>query len=367
MKLALKLTLVCLSLVSANPHLQCHKSSGVAKNTSARPITKDACCPAEASGTPYNTQIKGCCCGKMFTLADDECCLPTDSCDGTELIITKGSTCEKLTCKGQPEGLGNGETFDCTGNKKGDTCTLDSCGEDFVLVDNDNISETQVTATCDNSFNWVTNIPANLCCVPKCPPLPPATKIDFIIVIDKSSSIGNEDFEIVRDFLLRLVDVLPVGTADGQGRLSMLTYNAIVEPVITFEDSATKTKDQMKEQIESIVYAGKGTLTYQALQHVIDNDMSDSNSFNRADAEDVLLVVTDGESRNNKVLPELSEELETKGAEIFAIGVGDANESELEAMASDPIENHMKMVVGFDELEGIADKFLVNFCEETTC
>jgi len=287
---SIKLLLFCLTLTKADNDLQCKGTSEVLK-PHLRTIVKDACCPDDPSGKPYNTGIRGCCCGKVFTLDKDECCMPNGSCDGTEKIVRIGNTCEKTNCKTDPDPITEGgEQFTCQGKDVSDTCTLDpedACGEDYVLVDKDGIVETTITATCDNSFNWITSLPPNLCCVKACPPIPDTVKLDFLMVIDKS--IGNANFEIVKDFLRRMVDILPVGSPEANGRLSMITYNRIIERVITLEDSTTNNKEQLKQKIDDIVYTGRGTFTANALEYILNNDMHDVNSFNRADVADIVL------------------------------------------------------------------------------
>ena len=88
-----------------------------------------------------------------------------------------------------------------------------------------------------------------------CPPVPENTVSDIFIVLDKSSSIGAENFEFVRDFVKQILAQLPLGSDLVQ--VSLTTYNKVVEQVFTLGESSDLSL--LNAAVDSIEYKGKGT------------------------------------------------------------------------------------------------------------
>lgn len=352
--------LILISQILGEP-LICHKDLNL-----GRPVTlhvRDACCPAnDPDGIPMSTEIHECCCGQVFKKSQNkECCLPDGDCEsGTGYIINKGSECKRRNCNVLTS-TDEGFTFDCEGNSDTDTCKLD-CAEGFKLLDEDDSGDIDV-ATC-TGVTWDIQIPKTMCCVKECPPLPDDTQMDFMVVVDKSSSIGNPDFEIVKQFMHSLIDMLPLSAT--ASRMSLITFNSVVETIYEFSDSMTETKDQLKTRIDNIVYSGRGTFLNRALIEIHDKHIT-NNANNRKEAKDVLLVITDGISRGGEIITEYSEYIKDAGVDLYAIGVGEVDEAQLTGMASEPKSKFVKIISNFDLLEETAKEFIGNYCQEETC
>jgi hypothetical protein len=79
------------------------------------------------------------------------------------------------------------------------------------------------------------------------------------------------------------------------------------------------------------------------------------------DANQVLLVVTDGQSHGSVDQP--AQQLKDIGLTIFAIGVGSGiRVSELETMATSPVDEHVYLLDNFEELSFLADKISSSTC-----
>jgi len=254
-----------------------------------RPNVRDACCPADdPAGTAITTKIQGCCCDAVYKLGVKECCMPDDGCNSfTHHTIPIGAECKRQNCPLPPDVHEEGQSFKCeNGVEAGATCKF-GCEEGFILVDGNGVSDTVDVATCQpDTFEWQVQIPGDLCCVPVCPPLPEETKLDFMIVLDKSSSIGDDNWNIVTEFIHTMIDMVPLGS--DSVRMSLLTYNNQVERIFDFSDSMSKSKDELKSIVNNVVYNGRGTHTYLGLESVYENDIK-NNPLNREDAEDILL------------------------------------------------------------------------------
>lgn len=325
--------------------------------------TPDACCPAaDPWGQPYDSTVKSCCCDMIHT--DDKiCCKPNNKCDGTQRLIARDSEdkCAPLKCTDPTESEGEGEIWECDGHEVGATCDL-HCEKGYELVG----EKTENIAECKSDLKWNTDNhdTKDTCCVEKCV-LPPKVVIDYIIVLDKSSSIKDANFDIVRGFLKYIIDQAPLPDF----RISVATFNAKVEQVFQFEDSRTKSKAELKQIVDDIIYNGRGTHAYLGLNDVLNNKLPDNpNSGNRKDVKDIILFVTDGKSSNAPAVKESAKALRDKGIEIYVIGVGKVNESQLLSIATSPPSKYMRIVQFFEDMELIVEEFFkAEFCPEPKC
>ena len=182
------------------------------------------------------------------------------------------------------------------------------------------------------------------CCLPECPPVPQNTVSDIFIVLDKSSSIGADNFEFVRDFVKQILSQLPLDANLVQ--ISLSTYNKVVESVFTLGETNDLTL--LNAAVDSIVYSGKGTYTGMGLMDVVENGLTHPN--NRPEASDTVILVTDGRSKDYSVVEEAVTALHPV-SEIFVIGVGSKiKASELFYVASEPVEEHFNSVPDYANL-----------------
>ena len=93
---------------------------------------------------------------------------------------------------------------------------------------------------------------------------------------------------------------------------------------------------------------GGGTHTKNALRKVI-NDVVPTC---REKSKKALFLITDGESNTNQEPGDLAQQLREKHRfECFAIGISsEADEKQLNSVASEPFRNHVFMLNNFDNL-----------------
>uniref|UniRef100_A0A2C9KKT0 VWFA domain-containing protein n=1 Tax=Biomphalaria glabrata TaxID=6526 RepID=A0A2C9KKT0_BIOGL len=82
----------------------------------------------------------------------------------------------------------------------------------------------------------------------------------------------------------------------------------------------------------------------------------------RADAERVLIVLTDGRSYNTTSTVQEASLCKQQGIAVFAIGVGNADEGELKAMSNFPADKYMYYVNGFQALASLQSTLLDSTC-----
>ena len=72
----------------------------------------------------------------------------------------------------------------------------------------------------------------------------------------------------------------------------------------------------------------------------------EQNNRWREEVPKILIFITDGRPQDKAIVPAAAQSLRDKEVRIFAIGVGDATEEELEEIASTPYKDHVIFIQG---------------------
>jgi len=139
-------------------------------------------------------------------------------------------------------------------------------------------------------------------------------KLDLFFVVDASSSIGEENFDIVRRFLKSLAHYFNVG--QDTVRIGMISFNRKVTNILKLAD--VNNKKDLDDAVDRIPYNGKGTNTGRALREVVKNAFVPENG-DRPDVQNQVVVITDGKSKDDIKTPGRALK---KLAHVMAIGVG---------------------------------------------
>lgn len=119
-------------------------------------------------------------------------------------------------------------------------------------------------------------------------------------------------------------------------------------------------KNELLAAIRRIPYSQGGTYTELALKWVREKAFT-SQSGDRENAGNILIVMTDGKSNNATKTKIEADKLHQAGIQVFAIGIGTGIKGfELENIASD--SENVFTVIGFDALSTIQSKL-----KQTTC
>ncbi|XP_004697336.1 collagen alpha-1(VI) chain [Echinops telfairi] len=127
------------------------------------------------------------------------------------------------------------------------------------------------------------------CCECKCGP------IDILFVLDSSESIGLQNFEIAKDFIIKVIDRLSrdelVKFEPGQSHAGVVQYshNQMQEHV-DLKSPNIRNAQELKEAIKKLQWMGGGTFTGEALQYTRDRLLPASSN------DRIALVITDGRS-----------------------------------------------------------------------
>uniref|UniRef100_A0A8B9T2H9 Matrilin 4 n=1 Tax=Anas platyrhynchos TaxID=8839 RepID=A0A8B9T2H9_ANAPL len=176
-----------------------------------------------------------------------------------------------------------------------------------------------------------------------------AGHVDLVMVIDGSKSVRPQNFELVKQFVNRIVDLLEVSP---QGtRVGLVQY---------FQPSRT----EIKEAVMKVEYMEKGTMTGLALKHMVEHSFSELEGARPLshNVPRIGLVFTDGRSQDD--ISEWARRAKESGIVMFAVGVGKAVEEELRAIASEPVEQHFSYSADFTTMTHLVENFKLNICPE---
>ncbi|XP_072902885.1 collagen alpha-3(VI) chain-like [Hemitrygon akajei] len=178
---------------------------------------------------------------------------------------------------------------------------------------------------------------------------------DIVFLVDASWSIGQENFQYVREFLFRVIKAFDIG--ENRFRIGLVQYTE--KPQAEFHLNTYFAKQDILFHIWNMSYKGGGTKTGLALEYLIKEQLTKANG-SRADegVPQIIIVLTDGRSQDD-VIP-ASQSLKSANALIFAIGVQQAVEWELKEIASAPHERFVYHLDDFAALEGIVNGLVMS-------
>ncbi|MCI4374060.1 hypothetical protein PGIGA_G00001690 [Pangasianodon gigas] len=187
---------------------------------------------------------------------------------------------------------------------------------------------------------------------------------DIVFLVDSSWSIGSENFQKIRDFLLTLVNSFDVSPDKVQ--IGLVQYSN--SPHTEFYLNSFETKQKILDYITTLSYKGGGTKTGLGLSFLLKQHfVKEAGSRAEDGVPQIAVVITDGQSQDN-VEPH-AQDLKRQGIILYAIGIKDADMEQLKEIATKPHEQHIYGVSDFTALQGISQSFIQVLCtkvEEAT-
>ncbi|XP_069081666.1 collagen alpha-3(VI) chain [Pleurodeles waltl] len=184
---------------------------------------------------------------------------------------------------------------------------------------------------------------------------------DIVFLVDSSWSIGQENFQQVRQFLYNAVKLLDASGTEL--RFALVQYSG--NPHTEFRLNTYHSTEEVLFHIWNMPYIGGGTKTGLGLEHIIQNLLTaPAGSRAHNHVPQVVVVLTDGRSQDDVGPP--SSVLKSADVNMFAIGVKDAEEVELKEIASLPSERHVFSLEDFSSLSGIVDDLVATVLATVT-
>uniref|UniRef100_A0A8C0X358 VWFA domain-containing protein n=1 Tax=Castor canadensis TaxID=51338 RepID=A0A8C0X358_CASCN len=121
--------------------------------------------------------------------------------------------------------------------------------------------------------------------------------IDLVFVIDGSKSLGEENFEIVKQFVTGIIDSLAVSPK--AARVGLLQYSTQVRTEFTLRNFSS-AKD-MKKAVAQMKYMRKGSMTGLALKHMLERSFTQGEGARPLSMRvpRVAIVFTDGRAQDD--------------------------------------------------------------------
>ncbi|XP_044538934.1 collagen alpha-1(XX) chain, partial [Gracilinanus agilis] len=179
--------------------------------------------------------------------------------------------------------------------------------------------------------------------------------VDIVFLVDGSWSIGRSNFRLIREFLANVIS--PFHIAQDKVQIGLSQYSG--DPRTEWDLNSFSTKEEVLEAIRNLRYKGGNTFTGLALTHVLEQNLK-LEAGSRSEAVKVVVLLTDGKSQDDARLA--AQVLKDVGIDIFAIGVKNADESELTHLASLPLDVTVHNVLDFPLLGNLTSRLIRLLC-----
>nr|XP_042137487.1 collagen alpha-4(VI) chain-like [Peromyscus maniculatus bairdii] len=178
-------------------------------------------------------------------------------------------------------------------------------------------------------------------------------KADIYFLIDGSGSIRPIDFIEMKAFMKAVIRMFHVGPE--RVRFGVVQYSDKI--ISQFFLSRYASMAELRTAIDDIQQGGGGTTTGEALSRMalVFEDTA------RTSVARYLIVITDGQSSDP--VAEAAQGLRDMGVDVYAIGVRDANTTELKEIAN----NKMFFIYEFDSLTAIQQEVIRDICSSESC
>ncbi|CAG5131633.1 unnamed protein product [Candidula unifasciata] len=188
--------------------------------------------------------------------------------------------------------------------------------------------------------------------VTKCPAI-----ADIIFVLDTSSSMNQNEFELEKQFAIRLTEHFTIGQRDV--RFAAISFSDSVQKIFGLKDYADHRS--INRALTRAPYLGGSTKTNLALDYIRTNDMFGTAAGGRVKASKIVVVITDGSSDSLIRTTSAANALKSEGLTILAVAIGSGIGIELHAIASG--SRNVFRADNFNSLVRIEQKVARRTCE----
>uniref|UniRef100_A0A8C3YQQ3 VWFA domain-containing protein n=1 Tax=Catagonus wagneri TaxID=51154 RepID=A0A8C3YQQ3_9CETA len=258
------------------------------------------------------------------------------------IIITDGQSMDPVA--EAAEALrGDGVTIYAVGVRDANTVELREIAEDrmFFVHDFDSLKAIQQEVVQD------------ICSSETCK----NRKADIIFLMDGSESISAKDFEKMKDFMKRMVNQSNIGADEIQ--IGLLQFSST--PQEEFRLNQYSSKVDIHRAISNVKQIKDGTYTGRALHFTL--PFFGSARGGRPSVHQYLIVITDGVAQDNVAIP--AQALRDRNIIIFAVGVGEAKNSQLLEITND--QSKVYYEEKFDSLQNLEKEILYRVCIPQGC
>ena len=154
----------------------------------------------------------------------------------------------------------------------------------------------------------------------------------MVFVIDTSGSIGSSRFQLIREFTANLT--VELINSSPRNKVGVILFSDSAR--IHFNLQAYDNLNSLLSAINQLPYSGGGTDTAEALTLLLSTAQNGAIGL-RDDSSKVAIVITDGRSSSQSATLSAAAALHASNIfDVFAVGVGGADLTELVGIASSP-------------------------------
>ncbi|XP_066207939.1 collagen alpha-5(VI) chain [Saccopteryx leptura] len=172
-------------------------------------------------------------------------------------------------------------------------------------------------------------------------------RLDIVFVLDHSGSINPEQQESMINLTVHLVNKADVG----RDRVQFGAVKYSDQPEVLFYLNTYSDRSAIVQNLRRLRATGGRTYTARALDYTNDLFTEKHGSRIKQNVNQMLIIITDGKSHDRSQLNDTALKLRDKGIIIYAVGVEEADQNELEAMAGN--KKNAIHVGHFDKLKEI--------------
>lgn len=176
---------------------------------------------------------------------------------------------------------------------------------------------------------------------------------DLIFLIDSSGSIQPNEYSTMKDFMKSIITKSVIGMNEVHVGVMQFSTDARLH----FPLNRYHSKEELYRAIDGMTQFGGGTHTGAALQAVA--PYFDLTNGGRPELTQRLMVITDGESQDAVKNPAAA--LRAKGVVVYAIGVVDANTTQLLEISGSSDRTFSEK--DFDALKNLENQVALKICE----
>ncbi|XP_059581725.1 collagen alpha-1(VII) chain isoform X12 [Alligator mississippiensis] len=183
-------------------------------------------------------------------------------------------------------------------------------------------------------------------------------KADIAFLVDESSSIGQSNFNKVKDFLFRIVSYFPrIGPQGTQ--IAVAQYSE--EPRTAFHFKQYKDRNGVLKAIQGLSYVGGNTKTGRAMAYVL-KELFHPSRGSRPDFPHTLVLVTDGQSQDDVLPP--ARAVHALGIGVIAVGISRADPEELSSILLHRNLQNVFYINTFDDFPQIIRELIDTICSD---
>ncbi|XP_046582980.1 cartilage matrix protein-like [Haliotis rubra] len=182
--------------------------------------------------------------------------------------------------------------------------------------------------------------------------------LDILLIEDVSTSIGEENYKKIKDFEVELVSASHIVSETVNVALMTFAGKAkLVFPLKSYRDNKTAAVQAVSVPQNE----GGSTFLGDAINMAVSDVFVESNG-DRPDAENVVILFTDGQSGKSSVISKNIESLHAEATVFVVLMTAGVNNATISMVPSPPYKDHVFLLSNPLALDKIKEKTIYERC-----